>query len=175
VFRKGSRSSYYQQRIPVDVRKCLAGLRLFLPVGDERVAVTLSRRSTFVKVSLRTSDPSVTKVRQAEVVVVTLEAQRKAFERFPPFYFRVEPKRATQRLGLRRVQIHPANVSTRKGYPRAGRGAEVGSKGAPQTIRPTVTPNSTAAPSAVRRTHRGNVFGALIIMRPADQRAIPPT
>lgn len=71
VFRKGSRSSYYQQRIPVDVRKRLAGLRLFLPVGDERVAVTLSRRSTFVKVSLRTSDPSVTKVRQAEVVVVS--------------------------------------------------------------------------------------------------------
>jgi hypothetical protein len=52
-------------------------------------------------------------------------------------------------------------VRTRNGYLAAGSGAEVGSKGAPERIRPADTTNSIAATIAVRRIHRAKVFGAL--------------
>src|SRR5262249_46092586 len=78
-------------------------------------------------------------------------------------------------MGFRSVQIHPAKVTTRKGYPSAGSGAEVGNKALPQRIRPADTANSTAATIAVKRIHRPKVLGVLIMIRAAAHRLIPPT
>ena len=68
----------------------------------------------------------------------------------------------THWLDFTRVQIQPTNVRTRNGYPRAGRGAEVGSRWTPQIIWPADTANSKAATIAVNRIHMAKVFGTLI-------------
>ena len=65
--RKGSQNAYFQQRIPTDVKPLAAGLKLALPVGDEFVIVPVSTGSRFVKVSLRTADPTEAKIWQARI------------------------------------------------------------------------------------------------------------
>ena len=63
--RRGSRNVYFMQRIPADVKARAAGLRLNLPIGTETVPFAISSKTNFVKVSLRTFDPSEGKVRHA--------------------------------------------------------------------------------------------------------------
>lgn len=65
VRRNDSRFPYFSQRIPRDLLPRAAGLKLALPIGDETVAVTLSRSAKVVQVSLRTADPGEAKVRNA--------------------------------------------------------------------------------------------------------------
>jgi hypothetical protein len=63
--RSGSRNVYFVQRIPVDLKTRATGLKLNLPIGNETVPFAISPKANFVKVSLRTSDPSEVKVRHA--------------------------------------------------------------------------------------------------------------
>jgi integrase len=63
--RSGSRNVYFVQRIPTDLKTRATGLKLNLPIGNETVPFAISRKANFVKVSLRTSDPSEGKVRHA--------------------------------------------------------------------------------------------------------------
>jgi hypothetical protein len=63
--RSGSRNIYFVQRIPTDLKTRAAGLKLSLPIGNETVPFAISPKANFVKVSLRTSDPSEGKVRHA--------------------------------------------------------------------------------------------------------------
>jgi integrase len=63
--RDGSRNSLFVQRIPVDVRDKAIGNRLAIPLGDGFVFVTPSAGAQAVRFSLRTSDPTETKTRQA--------------------------------------------------------------------------------------------------------------
>lgn len=65
--RKGTQNKHYMRRIPRDVRGHATGLRLSIPIGDEFCTITLSERSQFVRVSLRTKEPSEVKRRQAQV------------------------------------------------------------------------------------------------------------
>ncbi len=66
--RKGSQFQYFQRRVPAGVKPLLAaGLPLDLPVGDEHVSVTLSPKTVFVKVSLRTADPAEIRIRNARL------------------------------------------------------------------------------------------------------------
>lgn len=63
--REGSRSSYFVQRIPADVRAKAVGLRLAIPLGAGFAFVTVSKLTQAVRFSLRASDPSEVKGRQA--------------------------------------------------------------------------------------------------------------
>jgi hypothetical protein len=63
--RSGSRNVYFVQRIPADLKTRATGLKLNLPIGNETVPFAISPKGNFVKVSLRTSDPSEGKVRHA--------------------------------------------------------------------------------------------------------------
>jgi integrase len=63
--RSGSSSVYFVQRIPADLKARAKGLKLALPIGSETVPFAISPKANFVKVSLRTSDPSEGKVRHA--------------------------------------------------------------------------------------------------------------
>ena len=65
--RSGSSNHHFRQRIPTDVVEKARGSKLLLPIGDERVPVTISPKATEVKASLRTADPSAAKIRQAAV------------------------------------------------------------------------------------------------------------
>jgi hypothetical protein len=65
VRRSGSRIPYFVQRIPADVKARAIGLKLDLPIGDETVPVTVTAKTSMVKVSLRTPNPTEAKVRQA--------------------------------------------------------------------------------------------------------------
>jgi integrase len=67
VKRKTSSKVQFVQRIPADVRGRAAGLKLAVRIGAETVPVTITSKTAAVRVSLRTSDPSLAKVRQAEV------------------------------------------------------------------------------------------------------------
>ena len=63
--REGSRNEYFRQRIPADVKPLAVGLSLALPVGDETATVAIADETRFIKVSLRTAEPSEVKIRQA--------------------------------------------------------------------------------------------------------------
>lgn len=63
--RRGSSNHYLRQRIPQDVLDRARGAVLSIPIGDVIVRKTLSLNATEVKVSLKTSDPSVAKSRNA--------------------------------------------------------------------------------------------------------------
>src|SRR4029077_14993533 len=63
--RKESFNAYFVQRIPADVKSTAAGTVLQVPVGDGLVTVKITERTTAIRVSLRTGDPSEAKVRQA--------------------------------------------------------------------------------------------------------------
>jgi hypothetical protein len=65
--RKGSRNEYFQQRIPADVKQAAIGRTLEFQVAGETVSVVVvTARSSSIKFSLRSSDPSEVKRRQAE-------------------------------------------------------------------------------------------------------------
>jgi integrase len=63
--RDGSRIPIFVQRIPVDVMSRAVGTRLAIPLGDGFTFVTVSTRAQSVRFSLRTTDPSQAKTRQA--------------------------------------------------------------------------------------------------------------
>jgi len=63
--RDGSRFPLFVQRIPADVRRKAVGLELAIPLGDSFVFVTLREGAQAVRFSLRTTDPSEIKTRQA--------------------------------------------------------------------------------------------------------------
>jgi len=65
--RKGSRNFQFQQRIPADVRERAAGLMLDVPIGEEVRAIKITPRMDAVRLSLRTTEPSQVKIRQAQV------------------------------------------------------------------------------------------------------------
>ena len=67
VKRKTSSQSYFVQRIPAAVRDRAAGLKLMVPIGTETIPVVVTAKMATIRVSLRTSDPSLAKIRQAEV------------------------------------------------------------------------------------------------------------
>ena len=56
--RAGSRNRYFVKRIPADVRARAVGLKLALPIADTTQTVTISPRAEFIRVSLRTDEPS---------------------------------------------------------------------------------------------------------------------
>ncbi|MFK4562468.1 integrase [Bradyrhizobium ottawaense] len=63
--RDGSRFPLFVQRIPADVRRKAVGIELSIPLGDGFVFVTLSEGAQAVRFSLRTTEPSEAKRRQA--------------------------------------------------------------------------------------------------------------
>jgi integrase len=67
MLRKGSSFPYFIQRIPADVKDQTLGLRLAVPIGDSTIPVTITERSAFVRLSLRTRDAGEAKVRQGQV------------------------------------------------------------------------------------------------------------
>jgi integrase len=67
VRRSGSSIPQFAQRIPADVRARAVGLKLTVPIGDETVLIAITPRMDAVRCSLRTRDPSIAKVRQAQV------------------------------------------------------------------------------------------------------------
>eukprot|EP00873_Tetraselmis_striata_P040194 jgi/Tetstr1/460458/TSEL_005717.t1 len=66
--RKGSSRHQFVKRIPTDLRERMIGKSYSIPIGDEIVSVTISDRAQAVRFSLRTSDPSEVKDRQASAV-----------------------------------------------------------------------------------------------------------
>ena len=73
VKRPGSSNLQFAKRIPTDVRERLVGKTLHLPIGDESVPVHITERMSSLRVSLRTSDPSTAKVRQAKAAAYVEE------------------------------------------------------------------------------------------------------
>ena len=67
VIRDGSSNRHYQKRIPSDVRERAVGLRLDVPIGDQRSAVTVTESTASIRLSLRTNDPREVKRRHAAV------------------------------------------------------------------------------------------------------------
>jgi hypothetical protein len=65
--REGSSKKYFVQRIPSDVKAAAVGMTLTIPVGDTLVPIKITSKTTAVRLSLRTSDHSEAKVRQASV------------------------------------------------------------------------------------------------------------
>lgn len=65
--RKGSINHQFTQRIPADIKARSAGLKLHIPMGGETIPLTLSDAARHVRLSLRSSEPSIVKQRQAEV------------------------------------------------------------------------------------------------------------
>ncbi|WP_459593578.1 tyrosine-type recombinase/integrase [Bradyrhizobium diazoefficiens] len=63
--RDGSRFPLFVQRIPADVRRKAVGFELAIPLGESFVFVTLREGAQAVRFSLRTTDPSEIKTRQA--------------------------------------------------------------------------------------------------------------
>lgn len=65
--RKGSQNIQFVQRIPSDVKVRAAGMKLSVPIGPDFIPYTISAHSDAVRISLRSSDASVVKTRQAQV------------------------------------------------------------------------------------------------------------
>lgn len=66
--RKGSANPQFAQRIPADVKTRSIGLKLEVPVGEDFVPVTISATAQAVRFSLRASEPSEVRRRQAQAV-----------------------------------------------------------------------------------------------------------
>lgn len=66
--RKGSSKHQFNTRIPSDVRPQLVGKRLSIPFDDEVATLNVSERTTHLRFSLKSADPSIVKRRQAEVL-----------------------------------------------------------------------------------------------------------
>lgn len=65
--RKSSRSAYFVQRIPADLRGKVVGQQLAIPFGDGVKFVTPSPRAQSISFSLRTDDPAKVKILQATI------------------------------------------------------------------------------------------------------------
>lgn len=63
--RDGSSYAQFAQRIPADLKDRMVGMKLAIPVGDEIISTTISDKTRIIRFSLRTSDPSEVKDRQA--------------------------------------------------------------------------------------------------------------
>ncbi|TBA92721.1 DUF6538 domain-containing protein [Rhizobium ruizarguesonis] len=86
--RKGSTLIQLRKRIPKDVLGKAKGVTLAIPVGDEVLHVVVGDKAVEITCSLRTRDPSESKVRQA-VAVAYLDSVWKSL--------REGPKRLTQK------------------------------------------------------------------------------
>src|SRR3954447_11062914 len=71
------------------------------------------------------------------------------------------------------VQIQPANVRTRKGYAKKGRGREVGNTCSPQNILDAVIAKRIEPMMPARRTPMANCLGIHVSSRAADHNAVP--
>ncbi|QLH73979.1 tyrosine-type recombinase/integrase [Rhodopseudomonas palustris] len=65
--RKSSRSAYFVQRIPADIKGRIAGRRLAIPFGGSTKFVTPTERSQSISFSLGTDDPAQVKILQAAI------------------------------------------------------------------------------------------------------------
>ncbi len=54
VKRAGSRNQYFVKRIPSDLKSRGEDLHVYVPLGDEAISYIVSRRSSTVRLSLRT-------------------------------------------------------------------------------------------------------------------------
>ncbi len=63
--RRGSSNQQFVQRIPADVRHRAVGRKLAVPVGSETAFITITAKTDAIRFSLRTSEPSEAKIRQA--------------------------------------------------------------------------------------------------------------
>jgi integrase len=64
--RKGSSNAHFVKRIPADLRDRMVGMRLSFRIGTEAASFLITEKTASVRFSLRTSDLSEVKVRQAE-------------------------------------------------------------------------------------------------------------
>ncbi|SEH52325.1 hypothetical protein SAMN05216367_0894 [Tardiphaga sp. OK245] len=65
--RKSSRSAYFVQRIPADIKGRVVGQRLAIPFGDSVKFVTPTARAQSITFSLGTDDPAQVKILQAAI------------------------------------------------------------------------------------------------------------
>ena len=65
--RKNSRSAYFVQRIPADIKHKVIGQRLAIPVGDNFKFITPTASSQAITFSLGTDDPRQVKILQATI------------------------------------------------------------------------------------------------------------
>ena len=63
--RPGTTMGHFVQRIPADVKTRATGRKLLMPVGGASVPITVKPQADAIRLSLRTRDPTETKVRQA--------------------------------------------------------------------------------------------------------------
>lgn len=63
--RQGSSKQQFVRRIPADLRERMVGMKLTIPVGEEMVFINITPGTESVRFSLRSSDPSEVKDRQA--------------------------------------------------------------------------------------------------------------
>lgn len=68
VKRKGTLNQHFTQRIPADVKSRAVGMTLHIPLGDAVVPIAVGESTQHIRLSLRSSDTSTVKLRQAEVV-----------------------------------------------------------------------------------------------------------
>ncbi|WP_421952199.1 phage integrase N-terminal SAM-like domain-containing protein [Pelagibacterium sp.] len=68
VKRSGSSNIQLKKRIPLDVLPLVRGQQLAIPIGGEWASVTITDSMNTIRLSLRTADLSVAKVRQAEAL-----------------------------------------------------------------------------------------------------------
>lgn len=80
--RKGSSSLQFRQRIPRDVRTKAINTLLVIPVGDAEAAVRIGPRTDTVQFSLRTTDQTEAKAREA-IALAHIEAHWKALREGP--------------------------------------------------------------------------------------------
>ena len=67
VRRKGSNNHQFIQRIPADLRSRVIGRKLDIPVGEMVIPLTITQKMTTIRLSLRTADPGMVKIRHAQV------------------------------------------------------------------------------------------------------------
>lgn len=63
--RKGSSNLQFIKRIPADLRERMTGMKIAIPIGDDFVSVSISKKAQSIRFSLRTRDPVEVKERQA--------------------------------------------------------------------------------------------------------------
>jgi hypothetical protein len=96
VKRFGSSMSYLQQRIPADVRPRAIGRKLAIPIGDQTHLFVITAHVPSVRCSLRTRDPSETKIRHVKAMAY-LETVWRALRNTSPIS--LTPKQATALAG----------------------------------------------------------------------------
>jgi hypothetical protein len=81
--RKNSRSAYFVQRIPADIKHRIVGQQLAIPVGETVKFVRPSASAQSISFSLRTNDPGRVKILQA-TIAAHLEALFQAYRNDTP-------------------------------------------------------------------------------------------